>query len=277
MLTQSKALVLVTLVLLGCALLNTAWTGWLTGPIKQTVDTLQRPADALANAMRVDPAVDYADRTDQELADLLAEARKENDALWQENEKLKEQIDSFEAITEDRDMASIRLVEARVSRHNPDPTNPTMTILRGSLHGLEPDDAVAFKSNLVGFVTDSIGPANATVSLVTREGFSIGVHIMPPPEVEAGEGWPFKTRVSSDGEGKFITSLAQNVSKELRPGDYVRAADTIRESANGFLLGRIETIEPDPRDPLKLSRVVIAPRVPIGPQRMVTVLTERTD
>lgn len=273
MLTQRKALVLVTLVLLCCALLNPRWTGWLG----HTVNTLQYPAYQLAILFRTDPPVDYPDLSDQELEDQIAAARKENNALWQENERLREQIDSFVAIIESTDMSSIQLVEARVSRFNSTPANPTMLVLRGSLHGLKADDAVAYKSNLVGFVTDSIGPANATVTLITRKDFSIGVQIMPPPGVEAGEGWPFKTRVKSDGEGVFYCSLAKNVAKELRPGDYVRAADTIRESANGFLLGLIEKIESDPKDPLNLSRVVIKPRAPIGPQRMVTILTERTD
>lgn len=277
MLTQRKALVLVTLVLLGCALLNLRVTNALANAIKYTVDTVQYPADRLASMLKSDPRVDYPEMSDQALADQLAAARKQNNELWQENVRLREQIESFIAITEIRPIDSIRMVEARVSRLDSNPVNPTMLVLRGSLHGLRPDDAVAYKSNLIGFVTDSIGPANATVSLITRVDFSIGVQIMPPPDIEAGEGWPFKTRVKSDGGGRFYCSLAQNVAKELRPGDYVRASDTIRESANGFLLGLIEKIEPDPKDPLKLSRVVIKPRAPIGPQRMVTVLTERTD
>ncbi|MEM6506064.1 MAG: rod shape-determining protein MreC [Planctomycetota bacterium] len=277
MLTQRKALVLVTLVLLCCALLNSRWTGWLAGPLTHTVHTLQQPAYYSANLMMRDTPVDYPEMSDRELESLLAKAQKENDALWQENEKLRDQINSFEAIVLATDMTSIRMVVANVGRFNSDPVNPTVLILRGSLHGLKPDDPVAFESNLIGFVTDSIGPANATVSLITREGFSIGVNIMPPPGVEAGEGWPFKTRVRSDGKGKFYCTLAKSVAEELRPGDYVRAADTIRESANGFLLGLIEKIENDPKDPLSLSRVTIQPRAPIGPQPKVTVLTERTD
>lgn len=282
MLTQRKALVLFTLVLLGCALLNTRWTRWLAMPITHTVNTLQYPADRMANAMKTDPVVDYPQQSDDVLAELLERERKENEALWIEIERLNEQLASFDAIRNVRDIDSIRLVDASVSRYNSDPLNPTMLVLRGSLHGLKPDDAVAYKSNLIGFITESVGPANATVTLITRRGFSIGVHIKPPPDPDNPDkklapGWPFKTRVKSDGEGKFTFTVAKSTAKSFRPGDYVRAADTIRESANGFLLGLIEKIEEDPKDPLKLSRVIIAPRVPIGPQRTVTVLTERTD
>ncbi|MBX2850857.1 MAG: hypothetical protein KTR15_03825, partial [Phycisphaeraceae bacterium] len=175
-----------------------------------------------------------------------------------------------------------RLVDADVSRYNSDPVNPTMLVLRGSLHGLKPDDAVAFKSSLIGFVTDSVGPANATVTLITRRGFSIGVHIKPPPDPnnpdkKLAPGWPFKTRVKSDGRGGFYCDLKNDIAEELRVGDYVRAADTIRDSANGFLLGLIEKIEPAKENPLNLSRVTIKPQAPIGPQRTVTILTERTD
>lgn len=282
MLSQRKALVLVTLVLLCCALLNPRWTSWLAGPVTQAVNTMQRPADEIASLMRQDPPVEYEELSDRKLEELLAKARTQNEALWSEIDKLNEQLASFQAIQEIRDIESIRLVEARVSRLNADPVNPTMMILRGSLHGLEPDDAVAYKSNLIGFVTQSIAPASATVTLITRKDFSIGVQIKPPPNPDKPDeklppGWPYKTRVKSDGQGAFYCDLKKSVADGLRLGDYVRAEDTIRESANGLLLGLIETIEPAKEDPLKLSRVTIRPRAPIGPQRMVTVLTERTD
>ena len=279
MLTHRKALVLVTLVLLGCALLNTRYTKYLTRPITHTVNTLQYPADMLANQFKSDQPIDAPEASEQELAIMLREARKENEELWIEIEKLNEQLASFEAIKEIRDIESIRLVEARVSRFNPDATNPTILILRGSLHGIQRDDAVGSKSNLIGFVTDSIGPANATVTLITRKGFSIGVQIKPPPKKDQvlPPGWPFKTRVISDGEGRFFFDVNKKTSESLRAGDYVRAADTILESANGFLIGYIEKIEDSKDDPLKLSRVIVKPSVPIGPQRTVTVLTERKD
>jgi cell shape-determining protein MreC len=282
MITQRKVLVFVTLLLLACALLNSRWTGWLTGFISYSVNTLQYPADFTANLMRNDPAVEYAELSDQALEDLLAKAQKENDALWQENEKLREQIESFEAITVGRDMTSIRMVEARVSRVSNDPIKPTMLILRGSLHGLNRDDPVAYKSNLIGFVSDSIGPANATVSLISRKGFSIGVNIKPPPDPDNPDkklapGWPYKTRVTSDGKGRFYFDAKKKTAESFRAGDYVRSADTILESANGFLVGTIEKIEPSEQDPLNLSRITIKPSVPIGPQRTVTILTERND
>ncbi|MGB1125462.1 MAG: rod shape-determining protein MreC [Phycisphaeraceae bacterium] len=277
MLSQRKALVLVTLVLFGCALLNKRWSAWLTGPITHTVNTLQYPADLLASSMKAEVQEELPEVGEEKLRDLLNSALKENAELWTENQKLNEQLESFKVIYERVDPKAVQLVEARVSRLNDDPINPTMLVLRGTLHGLKPDDPVAFKSNLIGFVTDSIGPANATVTLITREGFSIGVQIMPPPEVEAGEGWPFVTRVKSDGEGAFYFELKESIARKLQPGDYVRASDTIRDSANGFLLGLIEKIEPAKENPLNLSRVTVRPRVPIGPQRMVTILTERTD
>lgn len=284
MLTQRKALVLVTLVLFGCALLNTRWTRWLASPVTHTVNTLQRPAGFAASALKTDPAVDYPERSEQDVEDMLAKARLQNNALWEENRRLNDQLATFQAIYDEaKDAESIRFVEARVSRYNDDPVNPTMLVMRGSLHGLKPDDAVAFKANLIGFVSDSIGPTNATVRLVTRDGFSIGVQIKPPPNPDDPEekklppGWPYRTRVTSDGEGAFYCDLKKSVAEGLRVGDYVRAADTILDSADGSLLGLIESIEPSPENPHTLSRVTIRPRVPIGPQRTVTILTERTD
>lgn len=284
MLTQRKALVLVTLVLIGCALLNTRWTGWLASPITQTVNTLQYPADFLASALKNDPAVDYPERSEEEAEDMLAKAQAQNNKLWEENRRLNDQLATFQAIYDEaKDVEAIQFVEARVGRYNNDPINPTMLVMRGALHGLKPDDAVAFKANLIGFVSDSIGPANATVALITRKGFSIGVQIKPPPDPDDPEeknlppGWPYRTRVTSDGKGAFVCDLKKSVAGGLRAGDYVRAADTILDSADGTLLGLIESIEPSPDNPHNLSRVIIRPRTPIGPQRTVTILTERTD
>lgn len=282
MLTQRKALVLVVFVLLGCAMLNTRWTSWLALPVTHTVNTLQYPADFVAHQLKREQQSDTPDQSKQELEALLYAARQQNEALWIEVDKLNDQIASFQAIQEIRDMKSIQMVEARVSRFDRAPTNPRLHILRGSLHGLKPDDAVAFRSNLIGFVSATIGPVNTTVSLITGEGFSIGAQIKPPPDKEnpnqpLAPGWPFKTRVHSDGRGGFFVELDNDIAEELRVGDEVRAADTIRESANGLMLGLIEKIEPANEDPLNLSRVTIRPRTLIGPQRMVTVLTERND
>jgi|GEM_PF-2385670 len=277
MLTQRKALVLVTLVLLCFALLSSRWTGMFTRPLTNVVMLVQHPAGWIASQIGFDPAVDYPEMSEQQLEDQLAAERKWNDELWQQNEQLREQIEAFNAIIEIRPIESIRMVEARVSRFNDDPLNPTLTLLRGSLSGIKPDTAVAYRSNLIGFVTDQIGPTNATVSLITKPGFQIEVNIMPPEGVRAGQGWPVKDRVKSDGKGGFTCSLSKETAGYLQPGDLVRVSDTLRESANGFLLGVINKIEPDSQSPHLLSQIFIKPRTPIGPQRLVTVLTERDD
>lgn len=277
MITPRKGLFVVVIMLLLCALLNARWTGWFTRPVNRTVETLSYPAGLVASSFRSDPAVDYSQQTDKPLADSLAAERAWNDQLWQENERLREQLEAFEAIAEIRDIKAIQLVEARVSRFNGDAVNPTMKIMRGSLHRIKRDDAVAFKSNLIGFVTDDIGPVNATVTLITRPGFEIEVNIMPPQGVRAGQGWPVTDRAKSDGKGGFVCELDDQITQYLRKGDLVRVSDTIRGSANGFVLGVIAEIKDHDKRPLQLDRVIIKPRTPIGPQRMVTVLTDRTD
>lgn len=276
MVTPRKALLLVTIVLLCCALLKTSWTSWLIRPLQNTVDAVQWPAGWLAAKLKTEAPFEGQDLTLSQLEKQNRELRQYNSELWAENEKLKEQIESFKAIALVRDLKTIRPVEAYVASFNNDPVNPTMKLLRGSLHGIRSDDAVSFKTNLIGFVRE-VGPVTCVVSVITGPSFRSEVAIMPPSQLRAGNNWPVIARAESDGKGRFIADLSKEIASYLRAGDVVRINDTLRESANGFVLGDIESIEPHPNRPLLESRVLITPRTPIGRQAKVTVITERTD
>ena len=180
MLTQRKALVLVTLVLLLCALLGRGWANW----FQSAVDTLQWPAGWVAASIKADAAVKEENLTDAQLRKQYRDLKAYNLSLWSENEKLREQIKSFNAIGLVTDLEAIRPVQAKVASVNSDPVNPTMKILRGSLAGIKPGDAVAFQTNLIGFVED-VGPVTGTVSLINSPSFRSQVAIMPPNQLRA--------------------------------------------------------------------------------------------
>jgi len=277
MFTSRRILLLVAFLLLLCALLNPRYTRWLTRPMASVVETLQYPAWFVASNVKTDPGSRFSIGSTEPLAEQLEAERTWNDQLWQENKRLRQQLDAFDAIKEIRDIDQIRMVEARVGRFTDDPINPTIKILRGYMQGLKPDDAVVYQSNLLGFVTDEIGPITATVTLISKPGFEVEVNIMPPQGIRSGEGWPVTDRAKSNGKGGFTCDLDDSITRYLQKGDLVRVSDTLRDSANGFVLGTIESIEDHPDRPLQLDRVLILPRTPIGPQRMVTVLTERND
>ena len=286
MLSQRKALVFVTLLLLCCALLNTRWTRWLTRPVSSAVETLVIPADWVASSIGDAPQAVSEARTDEPLDEQLTQAKRRleieqalNSQLWQENERLRQQIKEFDAIVDTLPVESIKLVGARVARSNSDPVNPTMKLLRGSLHGLKPEDAVVFEADLIGFVTDEIAPMSSTVSLINRPGFEIEINVVARPAPESDESWIIRNRAAwSDDDQAFICEMKnQTVQDYVRLGNTVRVNDAIRDSANGFVLGEIAEIQDHEKFPLQLRRVVIRPRTAIGAQRMVTVLTERND
>lgn len=272
MLTQRKALVLVTLVLLLCALLGRGWANW----FQSAVDTLQWPAGWVAASIKADAAVKEENLTDAQLRKQNLDLKAYNLSLWSENEKLREQIKSFNAIGLVTDLEAIRPVQAKVASVNSDPVNPTMKILRGSLAGIKPGDAVAFQTNLIGFVED-VGPVTGTVSLINSPSFRSQVAIMPPNQLRAENNWPVIARAEYDGKGLFRTDLGEGIAKFLRVGDVVRIDDTLRDSANGFVLGDIVAIEAHPSRPLLDKRIIIEPRTPIGQQSSVTVMAERKD
>ena len=279
MITARKCLFAVALVLLLCALLNVGWTRWLTAPVRHTVETVQWPADWLAwglASFQDDPPVKGTDLPQSQLHEQLIEAQNYNMALWSENKDLRSQLEAFKAIAIITDIKAIRPVQAQVSVFNDDRTNPTMKLLRGSLAGIKKDDPVVYKQNIIGFVQD-VGPVTSTAKLVTSPDYRSEVMIMPPNRNEAGDGWPFITRVQSDGKGAFYCDLKVKIANELRPGDVVRVRDALRKSANGFVLGEIKSIDEHPTNPRLESRVFIVPNTPIGPQSDVIVITERKD
>ncbi len=276
MITARKGLFFVALVLLACALLNQQWTRWFTGRLNWTVDTVQRPAQWVASLIKVDPAVDEPDMDQDKLREQLRDVKKYNAELWTENAELRKQIEAFKAIALIQDIQAIRPVQAQVGSFNGDKTNPTMKLLRGAMHGIKRDDAVAYKQNLIGFVQE-VGPVTCTVRLITSPDFRSEVMIMPPDLTRAQNNWPYIDWVESDDKGGFYFDVASSIAQSLRPGDVVRVRDTLRKSANGFMLGQIRVIDKHPTNPTQESRVFISPSVPIGPQSEATVITQRTD
>lgn len=276
MLTQRKALVLVTLVLLCCALLGPRWTSLLSRPLQSTIDTLQWPAGWVASTIKPQAEVREENLTEVQLTKQNLELKAYNASLWSENEKLREQIKSFNAIGLVTDLEAIRPVQAKVASVNSDPVNPTMKILRGSLADIKPGDAVAFQTNLIGFV-EEVGPVTGTVSLINSAKFRSQIAIMPPNQSRMENNWPVIARAEYNGKGVFRSDISEGVAKFLRVGDVVRIDDTLRDSANGFVLGDIVAIEAHPNRPLLDKRIIIEPRTPIGQQSSVTVMAERKD
>ena len=276
MITPRKALFAVALVLLGCALLNVRWTRWLSRPVTRAVDTVQWPAGWVAANFKTDPPTEGPNYTQGEVREQLLAAQNYNLALWSENQELRDQLEAYKAISIITDIEAIRPVQAQVGFFNDERTNPTMKLLRGSLQGVKKEDPVVYKQNLIGFISD-VGPVTSTARLVTSPDYRSEVMIMPPDRVKAGDGWPFVTRVQSDGKGGFYCDLKIKVADQLRVDDVVRVRDPLRKSANGFVLGVIKSFQTHPTDPTQYKRVVITPNTPIGPQSKVIIITDRVD
>ena len=309
MITPRKGLFAVALLLLLCGLLRTDWTIYVSRPINHTVKTLQWPAGMVASWSLITPDPEsetaHDDDPEESLVHQLEAANQFNRHLYNVNRELRDQLATFQAITNIKDMSSFQLVDARVSSRSNDPANPTIDILQGSLRGLQRNDPVLYRSDLIGFVTDQIGPTTATVQLINHPDFSMQVHIQPPinqivdiPEVlerdenddsvNAGElidqrlsesGWPLVDRIETDDDtGELYLDMRISlVDGHLQVGDFVTAGDSLYESATGIVIGVIDRVERHPNNPELLRRVFIRPRTPIGEQGRVIVITEVDD
>ena len=167
---------------------------------------------------------------------------------------------------------SVRLEPARVIAIPPDPHAGAVLINRGRAHGVEPGMIVASGFSLVGRVTD-VGPRTATVRLVTAPDTLLQVRIIPPQAGPAERDLPALVRVN-ESRDRFVAEVPENAP--IQPEDLVTLHDEDWPvEAQGFVVGVIESVEPDPADPEIRSVAVIQPVREPGRVMRVTVVVPR--
>ena len=53
------------------------------------------------------------------------------------------------------------------------------------------------------------------------------------------KNWPAFARAESNGKGAFVCDLSEEIADHLRVGDLISVSDTLRVTANGFVLGQV--------------------------------------
>ncbi len=153
---------------------------------------------------------------------------------------------------------------------------PTITINRGSNHGLAPGQAVISGSNLVGRVA-SVSATTATVSLINQSGQLLDVRLKAPGDGAAAKAGG--TTIAASGGREIRLQLGAERGKELftavaARGDPIQAGDLAHlrlaegvaatdsrwpDEAAGFIVGQVVRTEDDPDDPKLRMRVIVQP------------------
>jgi len=167
---------------------------------------------------------------------------------------------------------SVRLLPARVIAIPPDLHAGTVLINRGTTHGVGPGMIVASGFSLIGRVTD-VGPRNATVRLVTAPDAFLQVRIIPPMAGEAERELIAQVTINDDRD-RFVAEVPQNAP--IQPEDLVTLYDPDWPvEAQGFVVGVVERIDPNPDDPEIRSVATIQPVREPGRVMRVTVVVPR--
>lgn len=258
LLTQRRALALVVVLAVLCSMLPAGCSAKLTDRLS---DVVHLPLMPFTNALHwfgarlhgPQPTAELGDtqRLANEYVEALAYQRQLEEALAD----AREQIAQLAQIRNHRVFTGYSLQPAAVVAGS-DYTSPTITINRGTRHGVQPNQPVAFGTNLVGRVTD-VGPTSATVTLITAPGSRLDVRFIPPQAGPAPLGDDGQLELFEGGP-QFFCIL--DMTSPVQEGDLAYLSDERWPiEARGLFVGQVVTVEKAPDDPTLRKRVIVKP------------------
>ncbi|MEX0884815.1 MAG: rod shape-determining protein MreC [Phycisphaeraceae bacterium] len=275
-LTPRRRLLLVAALLLVASLLPTRVATTLAAPAREllaaTVLPVAVPLKTLARALRrpETPELALDDETHPGRGlQYRRQLEQEVDRLRQENQALRQ----VRAIVGDR--PGLEAVSARVGGVSGGAgLNPTLTIDRGSQRGVARDQVVVWGFSLVGRVTRA-GPLTADVGLITATDTAVSARIVPPTMDAPQRQW--RGWLAYDPETQALTAEI-GPDEQVEAGDLAHLDDTAWPAeAQGFVIGRVASVERDPDEPYLIRRVIVRPFLPLTSLSQVSVLVGEAD
>lgn len=196
---------------------------------------------------------------------------------WQKEMELQaahETIDRLSLVRRELDLVATKLLEAAVASPTPHPRYPSLSINKGTIHGIEVGQVVCAGDNLVGRISHA-SATSATVKLVSRSSAHLEVLIMH--RTIDGASRRAKSQLSFDaGLAAFIDLISGDRVAGVQVGDLARLADPRwPKHAQGLVIGKVERIENLPND-VRQKRVLVVPREElIRLAKVVVMMPER--
>ena len=207
----------------------------------------------------------------------LETVRDDRNRLWQLNQQLRQRLqmahDQIRQLTRMHHRLPLdrttRLLPVPVARVRLDPQSPKLYLARGRLRGLQMGQAVGRGINLIGRVRH-VGPASATVDLITTPRTHLDVQIVPVDEAPRELDMQMSYEASAQGFVGVIDTAQQEL---VRINDLAILSDQRWPvEAWGFVVGRVVKIEKYEKNPLLLRRVIVRPRIDLEKLSHVTVV-----
>ena len=198
----------------------------------------------------------------------------EFDQLKAENEELKKQLRENEQLVRDAQAGqperrrNLTTVNAEVISRNPGDTAVTLTLDKGTAHGVAKGDLVTTIDGMVGYVSEA-GANTCEVTTVTDVDMQCGALIT-------------RTRETAIAEGSYdLMSEDKLRLSYLTAGNQVVVGDTVETSGRGgvfpkgIMIGTVESVQPEETGISYYA--VLRPFVNVQNVSSVSIITDFTD
>ncbi len=189
-------------------------------------------------------------------------------------EGLQEQIEVLQEVQGLWPGVQITPIFARVTRRAPDRAHGPIRINAGSRHGIVAGAIVVYRGgHLIGRVAEGVSRLSSGVVPITdaATGFIEGI-VLPAGDPVTDVRTTPHIQLVPDDHGGLVGDLDRETP--MHTGDVVRLADpSWPDSAQGLIIGMVDTVEPKDLQPL-LNTVTVRPRFKARRVASVTVIIE---
>jgi len=268
-LNPQRALVGTVFLLLVSSLLPARWAAVVTSQPRYILTAVMAPADHLlkpmADAIRRPPALtvdlgnqEEYERAKQQMVNLQFRLSQANQRILE----LSEIRDQFKLV-------GVGLMPATVTSWSGDPLHPTVTLNRGSRHGLTEGLVVVRGFHLVGRIVN-VGPVTSSVGLITAPDTHM-IALLKPPTTGTEPREMIAQLNTARGRDLFWTGTDRDDPVRLDDLAYLYDS-TWPTQARGFVIGKVTAIDPHPDDPILRRRVTVTPVRSLAHLDHVTVI-----
>ena len=241
----------------------TGWIGWFRGPVMAIIAPISGPLALLSGWLRPGESLaGLPDSTGDELRQQLEFYKSEYLVSQQRIEEMERVIEALQGGVAFGGQPRINRLEA--TRIGADPGSGTITVSRGSNHGVTLNtvaSAIASPHHLVGVVTN-VGPSVSTIQVLTDPRLTpnlIDALVLPLGAVDAAAVQAaVRGQFKPAGDGELAGDMGIDDAAKVQRGAPVYLDDAYWPgSAQRLMIGRVVRVE-DTDKPL-FKRVVLRP------------------
>ena len=283
LLTMSRLLVLICVLLLISSMLPARLAGAVSGLPHRFVSLLLTPVTyQLRNlSMAIRPSVpdELLANENRNWQQQFLDQRQYTALLAEEVKRLQNQLSAFERIDAVMGDVNASFISARVSGNHHHGGKATLSIDRGDSAGFVQGNAVVHGEQLVGQI-EQVGWKTSDVQLLTTAETLLKVRVLAPGSVDfaqvvvrpavGGEAEPVWIRLNKNGDA---FTCQESAMTPIQKGDLAQLSDERwPREAQGFFVGQVTSVTPDPSNPQLYKIVTIKPRYELTTLHDVTVL-----